>query len=221
MGTPDMKSTLQKVEKMLAQVVGVQKVVLMTPEAFLQHAIAEIGKAEKEPQAKSRIRLASLYKSVLYSSAVIEDTEADAIKVPVFLVDQTTLEEQENDLYTPAESGKMNPSNQTVFEGGILQKYLQQLETSVAELSKLGEDIEEDDDSVKAKKEEDGKEEEGEKEKEPESSTSPGTPAAKKVKKAKVSKADEVVWPDDMNDAQFVEKGKKTEPDWGHDPVEG
>lgn len=151
------KAQLAKVEKVLGAVVGTQKLVLMEPAAFLKYAHDEIKKAQGEPVSKARARLSLLYKSVLYSSNIIEDETADSIKVPVFVADQTTLAMQENDLSTPDAAAKLNPSSGTVFEQGFVAKMLERV-ASIAkdvEALKVGDDAppgDDEDETEKAKK---------------------------------------------------------------------
>lgn len=143
------KSALAKVEKVLGAVVGTQKIAFLEPAAFLKYAQDEIKKAQGESVAKAHARLSLLYKSVLYSSNIIEDETADSIKVPVFVADQTTLAMQENDLYTPDAAAKMNPSSGTVFEQGFVAKML-------ARIAEIQKDVEAD--AAKAADEEDEEE---------------------------------------------------------------
>lgn len=144
------RAALAKIEGLLAMVVGVQKMQHMTMPEFLMHAHSEIAKAQEEPQQRSAVRLSLLYKSVLYTSAIIEDAESDAVKVPVFVVDQTTFGEQSNELKTPDQSAAMNPGKGTFFEGGLqkfLDNFAKQVEGLKGLVGKVGEDTPEDDDT--------------------------------------------------------------------------
>jgi len=211
------RETLGKIEKMLAQVVGVQKMVHMEPGAFVKYAFAEITKAAEEDQKgeiqKSHVRLSLLYKSVLYSSANIESIDADNLKVPVFVCEQTSIDEQSNELYTPMESAKMNPAGGTVFEGGFIAKMMEQVSALATSIDKLGEDMEEGDDASKTEKKKPafagaappfGKEEEA-------------PPSSESGKAKSKAKKDGGTWPDNMNDPNFIEKGERTPNDWGND----
>lgn len=204
------KATLMQIEKMLTQVVGVQKVEMMTVPELLTHAVGEIEKAQRESFAKSKIRLALLQKSVMYSSASIEDEDVDSIKVPVFVVDQTTLDEQDNELTPPLAAAAKNPSGKSLFENGDVQKYITQLQEQIGELAKAAGIDEEDDDTEEAKAKKAAKKPAPPAGDEPEPE-----PAAKRV--AKSAKADNV-WPEDMNDPSFVKTGKSEKDlDWGPD----
>jgi hypothetical protein len=96
------KTQLAKIEKLLARTVGVQKIQRMTIDEFVAHAGQEVTKASKEPIEKSRVRLSLLYKSTIYASTAIEDADSDSVKVPVFVVDQTTFGEQSNEIMPPS-----------------------------------------------------------------------------------------------------------------------
>jgi len=221
MSKPTVKDSLAKVEKMLAQVVGVQKVSLVSPHDFLKHAEREIQKAQGEPHAVSHVRLATLYKSVLYASAAIEDAESDSIKVPIYQCDQTTLDEQTNTLKTPEQAATLNPGSQSLFENGLM-KQLAVLKQAADELSKLGAEPEPKEKAATTDMDEgDQEKEDKEEEKRAKAETAPAEAPPAPTAKRKVKKTDKVEWPDDLNDAHFVEKGTKSDPTWGRDTDRG
>jgi hypothetical protein len=153
------RATLSKIETLLAGVVGVQKVVMVTIPQFMTHVHMEIEKAKTEEITKSRARLSLLYKSVLYSSAAIEDAESDDVRVPVFVADQTALGDQENTLTNFAAAAAKNPKMGTYFEkaehaaegdGAGLEALVERFQKQVgglAALLKVGENEEEGDDA--------------------------------------------------------------------------
>lgn len=155
MATTDIKKQLARIEKMLQPLAGVQKTTMVTPEQFLDYVQKEIAKAMQEPQEKSALRLALLQKAVLYSSAIIEDDESDGVKVPIFVAEQSTLDEQDNQLFTPEKLASLNPSDGTFFENSI-SKGLEQVRALHAEIEALAKDttgdLPEDDDAEKKKK---------------------------------------------------------------------
>lgn len=231
--TADIRKSLVKIESGLAGCV--QKTVMMGPEEFLTHAKSEIGKAKDEPEEKARKRLFALQKSVLYSSDIIEDTEADGIKIPVCVIEQTAVDEQENTLMTPAASAAKNPSDGTVFEDGFIAKKLLEIESLLKSFGKPptpptppapptppGASP-----APAAAAPKDDEEEETEKKAPAFPGAAPpfgagGKPGEKKPEddkdKTKTGKV-EKLWPDDMNDPEFVEKGiTDPETDWGNDP---
>ncbi len=218
MGTKETtKNALAKIEKLLARVVGVQKIQQMTPLQFVEHATREIAKARTESIAKSRLRLSLLYKSVLYTSAIIEDSDSDSISVPVFVVDQTTLDEQASEMKTPAQAAAMNKDGQSIFEEGFVTKAVAKLQKSLEELQALAKDLPNGGGGAppppkpptppKPKEEEDEDDEDDEDD----------APPSEDEEKAKPQKAADAVWPDDMNDPHFVEKGERAPLDWGKD----
>lgn len=250
MATTDIKKQLARIEKMLQPLAGVQKTMMVSPEQFLDYVQKEIAKAMKEPQAKSAVRLALLQKAVLYSSAIIEDDDSDSVKVPIFVAEQTTLDEQENQLFTPDKLAALNPSDGTFFENSV-SKGLEMVRTLQAEIEALskdvGGDVPEDDDAEKKKKAAekaagddappDSEDEETKAAKAKGSPPPNAPPGAKKPPfppkppqppgaagapppAEKTKKGVDAEWPDDMNDPSFVETGKKAPLDWGNDKKE-
>jgi len=215
MNAPDLKAQLAKIEKMLAQVVGVQKVDLVSPKDFLQHAMREIAKAQTESQAASNVRLSLLYKSVLYTSAIIEDADSDAIKVPIYVCDQTTLDEQTNTLKTPSQL----PTGGAGSFFANVTKQLEELKSLAESLAKEGADDPgggEGEDEAKGDDEDEEKKKAAAAAKSDEGDDKEKAKPAAKSKTTK-SKTKDVAWPDDLNDKAFLEKGQQADPTWGRD----
>ena len=198
-----MVEALAKVEGLLSKMVGAQRIIKMSPEQFVAHAMSELEKAASESFAVSSARLSLLHKSVLFSSEVIENTEAEDIKVPVFVAEQTTLAEQENNVMTPAAAMGLNPSAGTVFESGFVAK----LE---ALLSKLGDMEEGEDAQGKAPPTPEGK-------KKSETDTMEGEEESKRKAAKKSLGADADEWPSDMNTPEFLTDNKIAKSEWGDD----
>lgn len=164
------KNTLFSIEKLLSQLVGKQTVKMVSQTQFLEHATNEILKAQSESQEASHARLSALYKSVLYTSAAIEDTESTTLQVPIFVIEQSTFAEQSNELYTPEQADALNPPDKTVFENDSLVKAMSKMSSLFDSVQKMAGELEEEDDDDVEK-----------------------TDVAKSEEK-------EVIWPDDLNE---------------------
>lgn len=238
MATTDIKKQLARIEKMLQPLAGVQKTTMVTPEQFIDYVQKEIAKAMQEPQEKSALRLALLQKAVLYSSAIIEDDDSDGVKVPIFVAEQTTRDEQDNQLYTPEKLASLNPSDGSYFEKNLMPglEEVRALHAEIEAMSKEMSDDEEkaakaaapppppaDDDEAPPSSEDEAtkkaKAPPGAKKKPPVPPQPPQPPTAGPPAEA-TKKAASAEWPDDMNDPSFVETGKKAPLDWGQDKKE-
>lgn len=237
MGAREQLSTIQS---MLASIVGTQKCEVMKAAEFVPYAFDQITKAMSEPQPKSTARLKALLDAVTVFKDNYVDEESEGVKVTVYIPDTTALEEKSNTLKTPIQAAGSNPDGQSAFEQGFVQKFQALKGDLDAILAKLGEDIAEDDDSVKAKKAKDAEEEEkrkaaakakddGETEPDAEKAAKAKADAAKakadaeeEEKKKAAAKAaggdvakqdvsaDGTAWPSNLNDPAFVEKGDVT-----------
>lgn len=198
------KDHLEKIENNLARIVGVQKVQEMNAVQFITYAHGEMTKAIQEDATASSKRLKALHTSVKVFKDNYTDDDSESIKVPVYVCEQTALQDKSTKLTQITAAAGLNPGGESVFEDGFIAK-MAALKTQIEELAKAAGDDEEPPPSEPEEEEEEDEEGDGE--------------AKAKAKKAEDEEAEKAkkkpafLKPPAGDGAKDEDKAKKAAPD--------